>query len=75
MIYTTGSKIAEHGGLSPDDLDVPLFVSNPCLKAANYTGLVETRQIGPTVVKALGFDPLLLQGVQIEGTPVLPGLW
>ncbi len=28
-VYTTGSKIAEHGGDNPGDRDVPLLVSAP----------------------------------------------
>ncbi len=34
---------------------------------------VETTQIAPTILKALGLDPRALQAVRIEGTEVLPG--
>jgi hypothetical protein len=74
VIYTTASKIAEHGGLNPDDLDVVMFASNPKIHADTRDEIVYTRQIAPTVVKALGYDPLLLEGVQAEGTQPLPGL-
>jgi hypothetical protein len=35
---------------------------------------VETMQVAPTILSILGLDPNSLQAVQIEGTPVLPGL-
>jgi hypothetical protein len=35
---------------------------------------VETTQVAPTILAALGLDPNSLQSVQIEGTQVLPGL-
>ncbi|KXS11744.1 hypothetical protein M427DRAFT_72645 [Gonapodya prolifera JEL478] len=35
---------------------------------------VETRQIAPTILKALGLDHTELQAVQIEGTEALPGI-
>ena len=38
------------------------------------TSAVETTQVAPTILQALGLDPNKLQGVQKEGTPVLPGL-
>jgi arylsulfatase A-like enzyme len=34
---------------------------------------VQTLQIAPTILQALGLNPGSLQSVQIEGTPVLPG--
>jgi hypothetical protein len=35
---------------------------------------VETRQIAPAVLAALGLNPQELSGVRIEGTPPLPEL-
>ncbi|ORX37007.1 type I phosphodiesterase/nucleotide pyrophosphatase [Kockovaella imperatae] len=74
VIFTTGKKIAEHGGLNADDHDVVLFVSNPVISASKCDEVVYTRQIAPTFIKALGFDPLLLAGVRAEGTLPLPGV-
>jgi len=34
--------------------------------------VVETRQIAPTILRALGLNPRSLQAVQEEGTVVLP---
>jgi hypothetical protein len=51
-----------------------LLVSNPALVASTINGQVETRQIAPTIIQALGLDPTQLQAVQQEGTVELPGL-
>ncbi len=74
-IYTTGSKIAEHGGDNPGDRDVPLVVYAPGTVRPGQSGAsVETTQVAPTILQLLGLDPNSLQAVQREGTKVLPGL-
>jgi arylsulfatase A-like enzyme len=74
-IYTTGSKIAEHGGDNAGDRDVPLVVYAPGnVQAGRSDQWVETTEIAPTVLKLLGLDPNQLQAVQEEGTQVLPGI-
>ena len=76
VIYTGSSKkLAEHGGFAHDDTNVIMLVSNPYFKASTITLPVETRQIAPTVLAALGFNPQMLNAVQLEGTQVLPGLY
>ncbi|KAK5757682.1 hypothetical protein LTS12_012141 [Elasticomyces elasticus] len=76
VIYTTSSKkVAEHGGISSDDRLVACFASNPRLKREVFSQRVYTTQVAPTVLKALGLDPGALQGVQKEGTNLLPGFW
>jgi hypothetical protein len=75
VIYTGGTgKVAEHGGFAYDDRNVLLIVSNPKYKAATFDDQVETRQIAPTIVKALGLDPTELSAVKSEHTETLPGL-
>jgi hypothetical protein len=75
VIYTTSSKKqAEHGGFAHDDTNVMLLVSKPGLPAGELTSFVETAQVAPTILRALGLDPTSLDAVQQEGTPVLPGL-
>jgi hypothetical protein len=75
VIYTKStSKQMEHGGFAQDDTNVMLLVSNPGFQAATVTSFVETAQVAPTVLQALGLDPGALTAVQVEGTPVLPGL-
>jgi hypothetical protein len=74
VVYTGGSKIAEHGGANPADRDVPIVVYAPgAVKPGTLRPRVETTQIAPTILHLLGLDPNALQAVQIEGTQVLPG--
>ncbi len=73
-IYTTGSKIAEHGGDNPADRDVPLVVYAPgAVRPGQSSNGVETTQVAPTILQLLGLSPRWLQAVQLEGTQVLPG--
>jgi arylsulfatase A-like enzyme len=64
----------EHGGFAHDDVNVMLLVSNPRLEQKTLTGPVETTQVAPTILQALGLDPDKLQAVRKELTPLLPGL-
>jgi hypothetical protein len=74
-IYTTGSKIAEHGGDNPADRDVPLVIYAPgTVQPGQSSNSVETTQVAPTILKLLRLRPSSLQAVQREGTRVLPGL-
>jgi predicted AlkP superfamily pyrophosphatase or phosphodiesterase len=73
VIYTHGSKIAEHGGFNPDDVHVAMLVSNPKLSPSTVTSPVATTQIAPTILNALGLDPDELDAVKIERTKALPG--
>jgi predicted AlkP superfamily pyrophosphatase or phosphodiesterase len=70
----SGKKLAEHGGFSHDDTNVIMLLSNPGFSPATVTSPVETAQIAPTILEALGLDPEKLTAVQKEGTQVLPGL-
>ena len=72
-IYSSStSKIAEHGGFSDQDVNVPIIISNPRLSPQAIKAPVQTAQIAPTILTLLGLDPLGLQAVQIEHTKVLP---
>ena len=73
VIYTGGSKIAEHGGFNPDDVHVALLVSNPDLPKSTVQSTVATKQIAPTILKALNLDPSELDAVRLEHTEPLPG--
>jgi hypothetical protein len=70
----SGKKLAEHGGFSRDDTNVMLLVSNPSFHARTVTTEVETAQIAPTILSALGLNPNQLQAVQIEHTQALPAV-
>jgi hypothetical protein len=73
VIYTTSrAKDMEHGGFAPDDGHVALLLSQPSLEARTVGRHVQTTQVAPTVIRALGLDPRLLEAVRKEGTRVLP---
>ena len=67
-------KLAEHGGFAKDDVNVIMLVSNPSFHSSTVTTPVQTAQVAPTVLEALGLDPHALQAVQLEHTRGLPGL-
>ena len=70
----SSKKLAEHGGFSHDDTNVIMLLSSPSFSSETVTSPVETAQIAPTILAALGLDPEKLIAVQKEGTQVLPGL-
>ena len=72
VIFTTGSKIAEHGGMNEDDVHVSLLLSNPLLKGRQVRTPVLTQQVAPTILRTLGLDPERLDSVRREQVPVLP---
>ena len=67
-------KLAEHGGFAHDDLNVIMLVSDPSMSPSTVASPVETTQVAPTILSALGLDPNNLTAVQQEGTQILPGL-
>jgi arylsulfatase A-like enzyme len=66
------AMIGDHGGFAHDDTNVMLLVSNPSFTPQTAAALVATRQVAPTIVKALGLNPWALDAVRAEGTQVLP---
>jgi hypothetical protein len=75
VIYTGSTKKqAEHGGFAQDDTNVIMLVSNSSFQASTVDSFVETTQVAPTILQALGLDTSRLDAVKKEGTPVLPGL-
>jgi hypothetical protein len=73
VIYTGSSKKQEeHGGFAHDDTNVMLLVSNPAIKPHTVYSEVGTLQVAPSIMRALGLDPRMLDGVRLEGTGVLP---
>jgi hypothetical protein len=74
VVYTSpGKKIAEHGGANANDRSVALLVSGPAIQPRTVTALVQTTQVAPTILRALGYNPSELQAVDKEGTQQLPG--
>jgi len=72
VVYTSGSKIAEHGGANANDRNVALLISGPSIKPKSVPALVQTSQVAPTILRALGYDANELQAVKLEGTQNLP---
>ena len=75
VIFTGGTKIAEHGGFNEDDIHTALLVSFSGLPQQTVKAAVSNQQVAPTIIKALGFDPNQLQAVQQEQIHVLPFLF
>lgn len=74
-IYTDSTKkIEEHGGFTVDDTNVVLSVSTAQLESAKIKTKVQTTQIAPTILRALGLNPEQLEAVRLEHTQLLPGL-
>jgi Type I phosphodiesterase / nucleotide pyrophosphatase len=75
VVYTGGSKIAEHGGDNPGDRDVPILVyARGTVHHASSSQWTETTQVAPTILHLLGLSPDSLQAVEQEGTRGLPGI-
>ncbi len=75
VTYTgSAAKQMEHGGFAHDDTNVMLLVSNPALTPHTVFTEVGTLQVAPSILKALGLNPGLLDGVRLEGTGVLPDI-
>jgi hypothetical protein len=75
VIFTGGTKLAEHGGFNEDDVHTALLLSMPGIKAAVVKSATLNQQVAPTIIKALGLDPNSLEAVRAEQIPVLPFLF
>ena len=75
VIFTGGSKIAEHGGLNEDDVHVALLVSQADMRRKTVNIPVSNQQVAATIIQALGFNPNQLQAVQQDQVNVLPLLF
>jgi Type I phosphodiesterase / nucleotide pyrophosphatase len=77
VVYSSSTKkISEHGGGTANDTGVALLISLPAFgKSHTVSSKVGTTQVAPTILRALGLDPQLLQSVTVEHTQVLPDLF
>ncbi|MGI9075543.1 MAG: alkaline phosphatase family protein [Bryobacteraceae bacterium] len=64
--------LAEHGGFHRQDTNVALLLAGPGLQPKVIKTPVQTTQIAPTILRALGLNPQGLQAVQKEKTQELP---
>ncbi|WP_083913674.1 alkaline phosphatase family protein [Nocardia concava] len=72
-VFTAGkSKIAEHGGTSPDDRHVALLIAGSFISKHDVPDQVSTTQVAPTILSRLGLDPDKLDAVKSEHTAALP---
>jgi len=72
VIFTGGSKLAEHGGFNEDDVHTALLVSMEGMEPASVSTATSSQQVAPTIIKALGINPQELRAVQIEQIQPLP---
>ena len=73
VTYTgSATTIEDHGGFGHDDTNVMMLLENPGFRATTITTDVSTAQIAPTILEALGLNPLGLSAVRAEGTIALP---
>jgi Type I phosphodiesterase / nucleotide pyrophosphatase len=75
VIFTGGSKIAEHGGFNEDDVHTALLLSLDGIEPAIVKSAVSNQQVAPTIIQALGLDPNDLEAVRQEQIHVLPFLF
>ena len=75
VIFTGGSKLAEHGGFNEDDIHTALLVAFPSLGHSVVKSAVSNQQVAPTIIKALGLDPDDLEAVRREQIAPLPFLF
>ena len=72
VIFTGGSKIAEHGGLNEDDVHVALLLSWQGWAREQIKTPALNQQVAPTILQILGLDPNALDAVRKEQIKVLP---
>ena len=77
---STMARLAAHGthdtsasSAKPSDSFPGLLVSMPSMSATEVKDAVTNMQVAPSIIKALGLDPMALQSVKAEGTKVLLG--
>jgi hypothetical protein len=75
VIFTGGSKIAEHGGFNEDDVHTALLLSNPGFDQKTVKSVTSNQQVPATILKFLGIDPSELQAIEKERIHVLPFLF
>jgi len=72
VIFTGGTKLAEHGGFNEDDVHTALLFSVPGVEPASVSTATTNQQVAPSVLELLGLDPNELQAVQLEQIHLLP---
>jgi type I phosphodiesterase/nucleotide pyrophosphatase len=72
VIFTGGTKIAEHGGFNEDDVHTALLLWMDGMRGAVVKTATTNQQVAPTIIQALGLNPSSLEAVRKEQIHVLP---
>jgi hypothetical protein len=72
VVFTTGSKIAEHGGDNEDDVHTLLIVSRKGDQHIKTKLPVTNYQVAPTILRALGLSLAGLDAYRYEKIQTLP---
>jgi len=72
VVFTTGSKIAEHGGSNEDDVHTILIVSRKGDQSIRTKLPVTNYQVAPTILRALGLSLAGLDAYRYEQVQALP---
>jgi hypothetical protein len=72
VVFTTGSKIAEHGGSNEDDVHTVLIVSRKGDQSIKTKLPVTNYQVAPTILRALGLSLAGLDAYRYEQVQPLP---
>jgi hypothetical protein len=75
VIFTGGTKIAEHGGFNEDDVHTALLLSMQGMPAQSVKTATSNQQVAPSILMALGLNPNSLDAVRKEQVQVLPFLF
>ena len=72
VVFTTGSKIAEHGGDNEDDVHTLLIVARKGTRAVKTKTPVTNFQVAPSIIKVLGLNLNNLDAYRIQNVQPLP---
>lgn len=72
VIFTGGTKLAEHGGLNEDDIHTALLLSQADWDQATVKSPTTNQQVAATILKVLGISPGELRAVQVDHVHTLP---
>lgn len=72
VVFTTGSKIAEHGGDNEDDVHTVLLVARKGTMPIETKLPVTNYQVAPSIVKVLGLNLNNLDAYKIQNVQPLP---
>ena len=72
VVFTTGSKIAEHGGDNEDDVHTLLVVARKGTNPVETKIAVSNAQVAPSIVKVLGLNLNNLDAYRIQNVQPLP---